>query len=297
MNQRIDMLTSEINELLDLLNSLDDGAVIQRLSLEGRLIAARQELGRVEATPEPLRARLTFRGRPVLGSHGIAADFGGKASNAFADAFAAVVAGLNENLQLMGPIPDRVKNQLLITGTAQGSFGFEFELPPAAGLFPEHERTGEALATIQSLFEASAQGSDDDVAELVDAIHPRAVKKVSEFLCLLSQYHAWCGLEFKDKVFRFEGAEQLERSAGRLAEGNIREVRETHQGMFLGVLPNSRSFEFQTANGFIKGKLGMTIEDPDVINRQWLRQETRITLSVIQVGQGRPRYTLSALPE
>ncbi|NYE26540.1 hypothetical protein [Pigmentiphaga litoralis] len=297
MIQRIDMLKSEINELQQMLNDLDDSAVIQRLSLQGRLNAAQGELERVEATPEPLRARLTFRGRPVFGSHGIAADFGGKASNAFADAFAAVVAGLNENLQFMGPIPDRVKNQLLITGTAQGSFGFVFELPPAAGLFPEHERTGDALATIQSLFEASAQGSDDEVAELVEAIHPRAVKKVFEFLCLLSQYHALCGLEFKDKTFRFEGTEQLERSAGRLAEGNIQEKKETHRGMFLGVLPNSRSFEFQTANGVIKGKIGTAIEDPDIINREWLRQESCITLGVIQVGQGRPRYTLIGLPE
>src|SRR5690606_10006692 len=122
-------------------------------------------------------------------------------------------------------------------GTAIGSFGFEFELP-ADSLFPDQEKTEEALQRMQSLLEASAIGSDDEVAELVDVIHPRAVKKISEFLGVLSHYQAWCGLEFKHKIFKFEGMEQLEKSAGRLKEENIKEGRVTYQGKFLGVLPN-----------------------------------------------------------
>jgi len=38
------------------------------------------------------------------------------------------------------------------------------------------------------------------------------------------------------------------------------------------------------------------VEDPDLINREWLKRHTNITLDVVQVGQGRPRYTLNALP-
>ncbi len=295
MIQRSEFLFSEIRELKQLLSGLPLTAVIQRISLESRLKSARQALEQEGAIPKPSRARLTFRGRPVVGSRGIAADFGGKASNAFADAFAAVVAGLNESLQLMGPIPDRAKNQLLITGTAIGSFGFELELP-AGGLFPEQEKSEEALQKMQSLLEASAMGSDDDVAELVDAIHPRAVKKISEFLGILSQYQAWCGLEFKHKIFRFESIEQLAKSAGRLEEGNIKEGRQDYQGEFVGVLPNGRSFEFKTPDGLIKGKIGSLIDDPDLINREWLKRNTSITLDMVQVGQGRPRFTLNILP-
>lgn len=295
MIQRHESLSSEIRELEKLLEGIPSTAVIQRISLESRLKSARQALEREMAAPTPSRARLTFRGRPVVGSRGMSADFGGKASTAFADAFAAVVAGLNESLQFMGPIPDRAKNQLLITGTAIGSFGFEFELP-ASGLFPEQEKTEDALQKMLALLEASAVGSDDDVAELVDAIHPRAVKKISEFLGLLVQHQAWCGLEFRHKVFRFDGADQLANSASRLGEDNIRESRETHQGEFVGVLPNSRTFEFQTADGLIKGKIGASIDDPDLIIREWLKREVSITLSVVQVGQGRPRFTLQSLP-
>jgi hypothetical protein len=296
MIQQSEFLLSEVQELQQLIDGLPPNATIRRRSLESRLKSIRADLVQEQNTFRPKRARLTFRGRPVVGSRGITADFGGKASNAFADAFAAVVAGLNENLRFMGPIPDRSKNQLLITGTAIGSFGFEFELPFADGLFPEQEKTEDALQKMQLLLEASAVGSDDDVAEIVDAIHPRAVKKISEFLGLLSQSHAWCGLEFKHKVFRFEGLEQLERSANRLEEGNIKEGRESFRGSFLGVLPNSRSFEFLTTEEVIKGKIGPSVADPYIINREWLQREVEITLDVVKVGQGRPRFKLNSLP-
>lgn len=288
-------LLSEIRELQRLLEQVPVSAVIQRLSLESRLKVAQAAFEIEASKPAPERVRLTFRGKPVSGSRGISADFGGKASNAFADAFAAVAAGLNESLRSMGPLPDRVKNQLLITGTAAGSFGFEFELPSAA-LVPEREKAEEALQKLQHLLEAAASGTDDDVAELVDAIHPRAVRKISEFLGLLQQYHAWCGLEFKQRVFQFEDLHQLEHSAGRLEEGNIKETRESFHGEFVGVLPNSRTFEFQTPDGLIKGRIGPLVGDPAVINQEWLRRPTEITLDVVQVGLGRPRFTLNALP-
>lgn len=295
MIQRSELLSSEIRELKQLLEGLPQTSVIQRISLESRLKSVLHAFEQEATIPKPSRARLTFRGRPVVGSRGIAADFGGKASNAFADAFSAVVAGLNESLQLMGPIPDRAKSQLLITGTAIGSFGFELELP-VAGLFPDEEKADEALQKMQSLFEASAMGSDDDVAELVDAIHPRAVKKISEFLGILLQYQAWCGLEFKNKIFRFENIDQLIKSADRLEEGNIKADQKMYQGMFVGVLPNGRSFEFQTPNELLKGKIGLSIEDPDVIISEWLKRSANVTLDVVQVGNGRPRYTLNTLP-
>jgi hypothetical protein len=100
-------------------------------------------------------------------------------------------------------------------------------------------------------------------------------------------------VEFKQKIFRFEGPEQLLSSAERLGDENIKESREIYQGKFVGVLPNSRSFEFQTATELIKGKIGITIEDPDMIIREWLKRKVNISLDVVQVGQGRPRYTLN----
>ena len=69
------------------------------------------------------QAWVAWRVKQVCGSNGLAADFGGKAAGAFCAAFAAVAAGLSEGRRYMDPIPNRDKTQLLITGTAVGSFG------------------------------------------------------------------------------------------------------------------------------------------------------------------------------
>ena len=196
----------------------------------------------------------------------------------------------------MGPIPDKQKNQLLITGTAIGSFGFELEVPPPEkdDLFPEQSKTDVALAKMLELLRLSAEGSDDEVAELVEAIHPRAVKKVADFMDYIVQQDASCAIEFRDRMFRFADTGQVETAASRLREDNIHERDEPFAGEFQGVLPSSRTFEFRVAQPdlVLRGKVGPEIEDADAINREFLHHPVRVTFHVIQVGQGRPRYML-----
>lgn len=292
-------IASEIRELEKLLAAIPEGNVIERMSLESRLESAKAALAGLPQQFAP-KARLTFRGKPVFGSHGIAADFGSKAAGAFSDAFAAVAAGLSEGLRYMGPIPNRDKNQLLITGTAIGSFGFEFELPAAEpSLFPEAEKAQEAMTKIEALFRLAAEGSDDEVAEVIEEVHPRAVKKVHDFLELLVQQHAWCGLEFADRFFIYTDYAQIKASCERLKDENIQEREETYQGKFQGILPTGRTFEFQPSDreGVIRGKVDLAIADPDVLNREWLHKPVTVKLNVMQVGQGRPRFTLMTLDD
>ncbi len=111
-------ISSEVSQLEFLLAEIPAEDLIDRMGLEARLKSARQILLGLNPVRLVRKARLTFRGRPVFGSRGVAADFGAKAAGVFTDAFSAVVAGLTENLRYMGPIPDKEKNQLLITGTA-----------------------------------------------------------------------------------------------------------------------------------------------------------------------------------
>ncbi|MCB9933238.1 MAG: hypothetical protein H6841_07450 [Planctomycetes bacterium] len=292
-------LASEVKELEELLASIPDENVIERRSLETRLASARASLEALP--PHPARkARLTFRGRPVLGSHGIVADFGAKATRAFSDAFTAVAAALDGALRDMGPIPDRESKQLLITGTALGSFGFEFELPSGqASLFTGRTRAEEAMEKVETLFRLAAEGSDDEVAEVVEEVHPRVVKDVREFLDLLVQQQAWCALEFDERSFRFAGHDQVKAASERLKEDNIQERQETHRGEFQGVLPASRTFEFRLLDdqGILRGKVDRAIDDPDILNREWLHQPASVRFSVMQVGQGRPRYTLMSLDD
>lgn len=292
-------VASEIKELESLLTDIPAENILERIGLEARLEDARRIIENVSKDSIIYKARLTFRGKPVLGSHGIAADFASNATGFFAEAVAAIAAGLSDNLRYMGPIPDRQINQLLITGIAIGSFGFEFELPTpdSPNLFPERSKVEVALQKVQDLLCLAADGNDDDIAELVDEIHPRAVAKVSEFLDYLGTQDAWCGIEFKDKFFQFQDVDQLRSSAIRLKEDNIKEQEESYSGEFQGVLPKGRTFEFKLSDqsNIIKGKVGLDILDADVLNIKYLHKPVNVKLDVIQFGQGRPRYTLKSL--
>ena len=57
----------------------------------------------------------------------------------------------------------------------------------------QYKSVEKAVIIVQELFKCAAKGSDDDLAELIDEIHPnRAVKKTSEFLNFVAQHEAWC---------------------------------------------------------------------------------------------------------
>ena len=73
-------IASEIKELEGLLAAIPEGNAIERISLESRLESARAVLATLPQQMAP-KARLTFRGKPVFGSHGIAADFAGARLN------------------------------------------------------------------------------------------------------------------------------------------------------------------------------------------------------------------------
>ncbi|ESZ27271.1 hypothetical protein [Mesorhizobium sp. L2C084A000] len=298
MRRRSHALASEVAELEAVLSRIPETSVIERFGFEQRLKTARAALGQAQDTIEPERTQLTFRGLPVKGSQGIYAEFGSKAAVAFTAAFTAILAGMKDRLNYMGPIPDKARNQLLITGTAVGSFGFEFQLPSLnPDFFSESGGAEEALERLLGLLEVSAEGTDDDVAELVAEVHPRAVRKVASFLEYLSRNQAWCGLEFKQNVFKYRNVEQLRRSRDRLSEGNIRETHEEFVGELQGVLPKGRTFEFSVsgADQILRGKVGIGIEDPDILNREWLHKPVRVSLNVVQVGKSRPSYILADL--
>lgn len=287
-------LLSEIKELDSILAAIPQENVIERLGFEARMQQARAALESQKLAVEPERTRLTFRGAPVFGSDGIAADFGAKASGYFAEAFTAIVAGMRDGLRYMGPIPDKARNQLAITGVAVGSFGFEFELPDLdPNLFSESGGAEEAVQTMLTVLEKAASGSDDEVTEAVHAVHPRAIKKIVEFLDYLEKKGAWCGVEFKHQFFRYSDLDQLKFAKERLSEGSVKHTKETYEGSFEGSLPKPRTFQFQPVDDEapIMGRFDASI-DPHAINRDWLAKPVSVQFDVMQIGQGRPRFTL-----
>ncbi len=203
-------LLAERSTVERLLADMPDENVLERSGLEARLDELKLELASV--TPprrEPARARLTFRGRPVVGQHGVFAEFGTKATSAFTDAVAKVAAALSRPLAAMGPIPKRDEHQMLITSTAIGSFGFELEEHRPGQLdFGDETVVVQALELTRELLKSTI-GTDDELADSAAATDPRAVAAVRAFLDLLATNEAVCTLEFKDTAFRFDDVGQV----------------------------------------------------------------------------------------
>ena len=292
-------LLAERTFLQRLLAKTPATARLTRMSDEARLRKVEAQLAALPADERtPARARLTFDGVPVIRSHGIFADFGMKAVSSFTEAVASVAASLSAPLAAMGPIPNRDQNQLLITSTAVGSFGFELEEYRAEQLaLEEASPVATALERTQALLQ-STLGNDDDLADIASETDPRALDKVRTFLKVLADNSAVCALQYGGSGVRFTDVGQVSRSLARLAADNLHESEEQLRGEFVGVLPNSRSFEFRLASDgqIIRGKVSTRVQNVDAINDH-LHSAVQIDVTRTQVGNGRPRYLLTQMPQ
>jgi hypothetical protein len=292
-------LLAERTFLQRLLAKTPASARLTRMSDEARLRKVEAQLAALPTDERtPARARLTFDGVPVIRSHGIFADFGMKAVSSFTEAVASVAASLSAPLAAMGPIPNRDQNQLLITNTAVGSFGFELEEYRAEQLaLEEASPVATALERTQALLQ-STLGNDDDLADIASETDPRALDKVRTFLKVLADNNAVCAFQYGGRGVRFTDVGQVSRSLARLAADNLHESEEQLRGQFVGVLPNSRSFEFKLASDqqIIRGKVSPRLQNVDDINDH-LHQAVQIEVTRTQVGNGRPRYLLTQMPQ
>ena len=111
------------------------------------------------------------------------------------------------------------------------------------------------------------------------------------------QQQAWCGLEFDDRFFRYANLEKLKLSSHRLRDDNIQEYEKDYQGEIQGVLPAGRTFECKQSDqtSLIRGKIDAAIDDRVILNSEWMDKMVTIKLSVMRVGDGRPRLALMSL--
>lgn len=300
MNRRhLAALMAERTMLRSMIDEIPAADVIDRGSLLAKLETIESQIAAGPTEREPAKARLTFVGRPVIGSHGIFADFGTKAVNGFAEAVAAVAASLTAPLRAMGPIPNREQNQLLITNTVLGSFGFELEeLPGAQMKLDEPSIVEQALEKTQTLLLATIQPDDEILADSAAELDQRAIDKVRTFVNTLADNEALCAIQFKDRLFRFESEAQVRRSIDRMSEANLQETTEELRGGFEGALPfKRRTFEFRVegADDVIVGRFAAGVDRPEEINNH-LHEPCTVKVGVTRVGQGRPRYILLDMP-
>lgn len=178
----------------------------------------------------------------------------------------------------------------------RGSFGFEVEEKTSSQLSQDGQSpVATALQRTQDLLHGTM--SDDDArAEIVAETDPRALEKVRSFLKILSDNAAVCALLYGQKTVQFRDSEQVRLGMARLAADNIKEIKRL-KGVFIGVLPESRTFEFRVdgEDRAIRGGMAPMLEKVGVIN-DYLNVPVQIVVTQTQVGKSRPRYTLTEMP-
>lgn len=290
-------LLAEKSTLLEMLAETPEEDVLDHMSLESRLRTVEKQLAAITEAQPPARASLTFRGKPVVGGHGIFAEFGALATKAFVDTVVMLAAGMAGPLAGVGRIPNREQNQLLITSTATGSFGFELEeYREQSSLLDDESAVARALAQTQALLAGTA-GTDDELTEAVAGTDRRVINAVRSFLDIMANNEAVCAVDYSGHRFSFRDVAEVRRGMERLAQENVHEDEQQLTGEFQGVLPKRRTFEFKLAgeDRVIVGKVGPAISDPDLLN-QHLHQATTISLVATRLGNGRPSYVLNNEP-
>jgi len=299
MNQNeILALKAEVNTLEKILESIPAEDILDRASIETRLEVVKGQLS--DTAPlehEPVKAVLTFGGRPVRGSEGVLASFASKAISAFSEAVTAVGASLHATLAPTGPVPNRDQYQMMIIGTARGSFGFQLQESSEQLEFDEDSTVAKALEATRSLLDGSIGVDDEQLAEAAADMDQRALDKIRSFVGVLNDNEALCTLKHGDKSFRFKDSGQVRRSLDRLSTEYLSESDQVLPVTFGGAMPHKGSCEFQIEGNkeWLTAKIGPGVEHPDSINDH-RGQVVEAKMLVTQAGRGRPRYKLLELP-
>ena len=304
-------LLSERATLNELIAETGPEEVIVRSGFEHRLHEVEAELEAYEGlSSRVVDARLTFRGAPVAGSRGMSADFSSAALKDFNKSIQSIAASRQQEKSLSPKRKNsgRSNYELMVTGTAKGSFGFVLEQSSQEmALNGESTPVAEAIEQLKMIFKASV-GTDEELEKAVENVDQRALKSVADFLSNVAKKNAVCALEFRGEIFRFQDTAQVQRSAVRLNQDNIKEDDVRLRGQFQGFLPTSRQAEIliqwadsdfltESVRTVIKCRVKPAPKDalsgylPDI--NDILHRDVRVDARTRRVGSGRPSFTLT----
>lgn len=270
-------------------------------SLENRLQEINERSDKIGATGRfiPAKTLVKFRGRPVIGTHGIVADFGASATTKLANSLSLLAASFSQESELKerGKIPHKQSNQILITGTVIGSFGFELEeYSPSPQM--DIEGTSPVSKAMDSLVEILESSSKDveDLSDQISEIPKRAIASISDFLESLENNEAYLSLETHNKIFSFRDVEHVSSCLRMLRPENIIDDQEYLSGSFIGILPTQGAFEFRLRNTeeIIRGKFAKPTPDLNDFSKRLLHKEIEILVSTRRIGDSKLRYTIPA---
>lgn len=276
------------------------GMATRRAELEAEKQNLEASIVRLAAT------ELTFAGDPVVGSRAIRADFAAPALQSFEKAVIALAAAKERPLSARARLPGRAQNKLFVTSIAHGSFGFvleELDEEVAQQGTLDFYTNGQsplasAMHDVQANLESS-RAADDDLAESLLDVDPRAITLLRGFTETLMRHRALCSVLVGQRRFKFTSHDEVARAYERLSDENIQQEQQvTVSGRLLGFLPESRMFEIRLAEDgkILRGKV-----DPGVGTQavhELLDKDVDASVNRVTVGQRAMRgRLLSILPK
>ena len=282
------------------LRDTPEDEILERNSWLSRLQSLDAQIEAAQKIVAPARSAITFAGPPVVGSYGIASNFGLTATRAYTRIVQVVAAQWlrTDPLAQVGRLKDAAKFDLLVVGPAYGSFGFELEEPVEAQLtLDERSVLTRSLDKTQQILRGALESGaalDEAIADLDE----RVLAATRRFLRILDTNDATCAIQSGEREFRFRSDAEVNRSRVRLEFKNIAREEIAREGQFIGARPGPRDFEFQIeATGeSIAGRINPDVADVAEINAH-LYQRARAQLWRQQVGNARPRYVLMRNPQ
>jgi hypothetical protein len=202
---------------------------------------------------------LFFGGRPVIGSRGIDADFGGKALEHFQNAVSTQLAALQGTVGARGPIQLRARGQLLVTDVARGSIGFVLEeAQPESQLVDSQVKS--ALDGVVDAIHRIGSPDEDAFEAAIEAVDNRVLSSVKAFFKLMDEAGATLRIVEGHQDFSFQ-REAVEVARKRIDDLEIDEDTIEETGIFY-LLPDSRRFELHLPDGgVLRGTLSPEVSE------------------------------------
>jgi hypothetical protein len=250
----------------------------------------------------PAGLALFFGGRPVMGSHGIDAQFGSKALEVFqklvSQRFAADTLG---PLSSKGRVPMKDQSQLIMTDVVRGSFGFVLQAShetAQSDIGLTLKNAVDKVADTLSRVSAQDESLFDNAAEEIDE---RQKGTLTDFFRLLENEGATMRIVEGERDFELK-SDAVQRARTRVENMTISDRQHDARGYIVGWSDHRGSFDLQLheSGEVITGQViaseleRMTLEGVTALHQH---VHARLKVREISVRQRAPKraYTLLSL--
>ncbi len=249
---RLDALRAELGSVQAQISLSDEhGDIVGSGQFRNRVRQIKEEIAGLEQE-DPTRASvaLFFSGGPVLGTRGIAADFAGRCLENYQDLISKTFARREVGpLGERGPIPLRQNTEMMVTGVTHGSFGFILDEMSEQSSILDTQLKGVVKEVSLTLAKFCAE-SDSEFLDFASEVDQRTVVSLRKFFQEMDTASATVRIVEDIHEINLDAA-AVNRARQRAESATIDDETVDFPGTAIHLLPDHKTFEFQTLDGSI----------------------------------------------